>query len=174
MSEYGDSESFRMSAGVQERLKEKERLSQKMDSFNDKLYKAGLNVFKWGVAYPSGFISEYLMPPGTSWLTRMIPVVIGLGLDKLGKLNPGHEKGGLTRLIRTLGQGLWRGGAFGMASMMVVNTAFDSKIPGMAANKALMLAGGSGVKPDLPNMLPRIDAAMSDGLNKLGNIVGIP
>jgi len=174
MSEYGGSESFRMSAEVQQRLKEKERLSKKADSFNEKLYKAGLNVFKWGVAYPSGFIAEYLMPPDTSWLTRLIPVGIGLGLDKLGKLNPNYKKGGMTRLIRTLGQGLWKGGAFGMASMMVINTAFDSQIPGMAANKALMVAGGAGVSPDLPNMLPRIDAAMSSGLNKLGNIVGIP
>lgn len=152
----GNSE-FRMSPGVRERLEEgelmKKKLAGEMDSFNTRLFKAGLNVFKWGVAYPAGFIAEYLMPPGTGWLTRLVPIGIGFGLEKLAKLKPDYEKSKFTKLVGILGGGLYRGGAFGIASSMVLNTIFEPQagkqftelavqgVANMPANKAFVFPG---------------------------------
>ena len=167
-------EAYRVPPEVQARLNAKAEAAKEVDSFNDRLYKAGLNVFKWGVAYPAGFIAEYLMPPGTSWLIRLIPIGIGYGLDKLGTLNP-RQEGGKTRLIRALGQGLWKGGGFGLASMMVLNTVFEPQIgkqfsenvvqavASMPAKKAFVFPGG----PPTINILDglhRLDQTMSNFL----------
>jgi hypothetical protein len=53
------------------------------------------------------------------WPAKLALIGAGYGLDRLGRR---HPEGRVGRLTKALGEGLWKGGAFGLISSIVLNT----------------------------------------------------
>lgn len=53
------------------------------------------------------------------WPAKLVLIAAGYGIDKLSTKEP---KGRLGKLTKALGQGLWKGGAFGLVSSIILNT----------------------------------------------------
>ena len=87
------------------------------DNALDRLSQGGYYVMKYIVGMPLGFAAE-LVGPATMWLPKVALIGAGYGLDKLGSR---HPDGRIARLVKGLGEGLWKGGAFGFLANAVVD-----------------------------------------------------
>jgi hypothetical protein len=134
------------------KMPDKDILGKAADRALDKISQAGYYVLKYGVGMPLGFAAE-LVGPATLWLPKVALLAAGYGLDKLGGLHPG---GKIARLVKGLGEGLWKGGGLGLVTGLVA----DKLLPGAYQNMGLDAAGREIVKkiPFTENLAGQIHA----------------
>ena len=83
----------------------------------DTLTKIGVPILKYGGVGVSAAAEIIGLP--VLWPAKLALVAAGYGIDKLSTENP---KGRLGKLTKALGEGAWKGGAFGFASSILLNT----------------------------------------------------
>ncbi len=117
--------------GVFERLKKS--VAKKIDKVLDTATNVAVPVLKY-VGGGASFLAEFLGPT-TLWLPKVALVGAGYGLDKLGSRHPGSRA---CRLAKALGEGAWKGGAFGGLAGVAVNLALPHRV-----DQVMHLPGGS-------------------------------
>jgi len=83
----------------------------------DTLTKIGVPILKYGGAGVSAAAEIIGLP--VFWPAKLALIGLGYGIDKLSTENP---RGRLGKLTKSLGEGVWKGGAFGFASSILLNT----------------------------------------------------
>jgi hypothetical protein len=110
----------------------KGKLAKALDWLLDKLTALGVPVLKYGGAGVS-FASEILAVQG-GWLAKLGLIGAGWGLEKIGSRHPGSR---VSRLCKAFGSGVWRGGAFGLVSNLVVNSVLPLETGAVSDEKIL-------------------------------------
>jgi len=125
MSEPGRSENLGQSPEALSRA----NLAKSMDNFSGRMFKAGANILRLGVG--TGVAAAEVLVPTSLWLPKIGAIVVGYGLDRLGRTNP-NSKAAI--LAQKIGEGAWKGGAFGLASSLVLNTVIEpqARLAGVA------------------------------------------
>jgi len=140
------------------KMPDKDILGKAANTALDKISQAGYYVMKYGVGMPVGFAAE-LVGPATMWLPKIAVIGAGYGLDKLGSR---HPDGKIARLVKGLGEGLWKGGAVGLAANIVA----DKIMPGTTRTITETIGG-------IP-MTSTVPVSFTDGLADKIHALDIP
>jgi hypothetical protein len=116
MSEPGRNENFNQSPEALSRAD----LAKSMDSFSERMFKAGANILRFGAG--AGTAVGEILIPNSLWFIKLGAIANGILLHEVGRRNPNSK---LSFLAQRLGEGMWKGGAFGLASSIVMDTVIE-------------------------------------------------